>query len=779
VAAVSLRCFLDERCGQVLLLVVVLCCASSSVARTQCVYTELDSRVTQAAPATWIYQFEQTRAVWSVIAIRPEISEEWEAVLYGSTAAYPTCLTNALLGTSSGVSKVTLVVGDFRENALKTYYFIANPVSGSGSGTVEWDDGNGPLAVNDTVLVRNTGPDDVVQIWDLFLLAGHQYTISCDASTGVEPKIVLFENPSPGNEFWGGREHAVVDADPSYAYTPTSTGYFGLVVVNDSGVAGTYDLSVGECTDPVMLQSNVPQNPQGHYNFYQFDQTESPWMVLGYRYLNGGPAVAVYETFPYGIYPSCMTDYLFGLGTPADLALVVGNLSQQGSPPGTRFARLIRGPGGHSPKVEWDAVSELVAVDGLPVRREIGTGDVAEIWHVPLVNGETYTFNFSTIGDADLALYLFGPNIPGWAGIADAAISSLSTFQYTATATGDHGVVVANRNNERGSFAWAVTSCPPPTPLTSGVFHMTPELASRDRLSFRQLDRNWTAVGVRSPAEWRLTMYHDPSGSASPVCFGDVLAFSNLPNEPQTVELIVGDFNRNPIGEYYAYPIYASGLDEAMVEWESGSGDVPLDGGLVNGSTGISDILDVWDVFLIEGVQYQVYFNRSSAVAAKLFLFEGATEEYWATRTEAVLTLDTLSTVPFDAPSTGRYGVVVVNDNGVSGTYQFSINSQTLPVESSMSPAISAIRALVPNPTSGDLSIQFAVARAGNIAFEILDVAGRRLVNLPASHRTPGSWSTSWNGLTNAGTRPRSGVYFVRMTSAEGTTSLKKFVLLE
>jgi hypothetical protein len=260
-----------------------LCLAWTTSAWTQCVYTELESGVAQTASATQIYQFEQTRTVWSVIAIRPETSEDWEAILYGGTAPYPTCLTNALIGTNSGVSQVTMIAGDFRENALKTYYFIANPLSGSGSSVVEWDDGNGILAVNDTVLVRSTGPDDVVQIWDVFLTAGHQYTISCEASAGVEARIVLFENLTPGNEFWGGRADAVVDADPPYSYTPTSTGYFGLIVVNGSGVAGTYDLSVGECTVPALLQSNVPQTPAGHYNFYQFDQADSPWMVLGYR----------------------------------------------------------------------------------------------------------------------------------------------------------------------------------------------------------------------------------------------------------------------------------------------------------------------------------------------------------------------------------------------------------------------------------------------------------------------------------------------------------------
>ncbi len=82
-----------------------------------------------------------------------------------------------------------------------------------------------------------------------------------------------------------------------------------------------------------------------------------------------------------------------------------------------------------------------------------------------------------------------------------------------------------------------------------------------------------------------------------------------------------------------------------------------------------------------------------------------------------------------------------------------------------------------PNPTSGPLRVDFAVARAGPVAVSVVDLAGREVGSLMHGVRTPGRYWLQWDGRDRAGERVPAGVYFLRMAAADRAV-VRKFAIV-
>jgi hypothetical protein len=79
-----------------------------------------------------------------------------------------------------------------------------------------------------------------------------------------------------------------------------------------------------------------------------------------------------------------------------------------------------------------------------------------------------------------------------------------------------------------------------------------------------------------------------------------------------------------------------------------------------------------------------------------------------------------------------------------------------------------------PNPSRGQVGVDFALAVSGRFDLSVLDLQGRVLRRLAAGDRGAGPGRVVWDGRADAGGTVRSGTYFVRMaTEREGTTSRK------
>lgn len=73
-----------------------------------------------------------------------------------------------------------------------------------------------------------------------------------------------------------------------------------------------------------------------------------------------------------------------------------------------------------------------------------------------------------------------------------------------------------------------------------------------------------------------------------------------------------------------------------------------------------------------------------------------------------------------------------------------------------------------PNPFALSTSFSFVLERPGPVRVAVYDVRGRRVVTLLDETRPEGRHEAAWDGRTDAGERAPSGVYFVRLETAEG-----------
>ena len=99
---------------------------------------------------------------------------------------------------------------------------------------------------------------------------------------------------------------------------------------------------------------------------------------------------------------------------------------------------------------------------------------------------------------------------------------------------------------------------------------------------------------------------------------------------------------------------------------------------------------------------------------------------------------------------------------------------------SGVGPAVGAlefgIRGVVPNPTGGPATVDFALSSAQRARLDIFDVAGHRVRTLVDDQFAAGVHTAIWDGRDAQGRPATPGIYFIRLTGGQQTTS-QKFVL--
>jgi hypothetical protein len=82
-----------------------------------------------------------------------------------------------------------------------------------------------------------------------------------------------------------------------------------------------------------------------------------------------------------------------------------------------------------------------------------------------------------------------------------------------------------------------------------------------------------------------------------------------------------------------------------------------------------------------------------------------------------------------------------------------------------------------PNPFSESTRLSFALTRQQSAKLEVLDVTGRTVRVLIDGPAPAGPNSVRWNGRDAAGSAVASGVYFFRLTTEEGSRTIKSTYL--
>jgi hypothetical protein len=190
------------------------------------------------------YGYSTSTIYWSVIAVRPPSGADYDLALYDDRAQ-----TASLASSTFGSSMVDFVAVDSNLRALGDYYPRVNLWSGFGSYQIELAQSAATLAAGSSPVTM--GSSNIVAVRDTFLTAGVPVTLTVTpGNSGQNPELFLMgDDPASAPTWVRSRASALSQSTangPGVAetltYTPTRTGWFGVVVVNAAG-SGTYTLT--------------------------------------------------------------------------------------------------------------------------------------------------------------------------------------------------------------------------------------------------------------------------------------------------------------------------------------------------------------------------------------------------------------------------------------------------------------------------------------------------------------------------------------------------------
>jgi hypothetical protein len=215
----------------------------------------------------------------------------------------------------------------------------------------------------------------VLDAYQSFLEGGTTYTVNF-AKTGADLKVLLFQNTG-GGKLWaprGAPQMLATITAPTLFTAPASTDY-ALVVVNDDGAAGTYELWVELCQAPDTLAAGIAQ--PAAYPYRSLMSTVDPyWQSVGLRSMPGANwNIAVYDTGRGEAEPICFGGLLADSNQPSGVDFVIGDLSS--GPTKAYFVREILAGGSGGALVEWDAGPDEIEVGAAqPIVRSTDASDV-------------------------------------------------------------------------------------------------------------------------------------------------------------------------------------------------------------------------------------------------------------------------------------------------------------------------------------------------------------------------------------------------------------------
>ncbi len=644
-------------------------------AHAACVYTPLTSGVAApvAAPSG-NFTFTQSVFYWTAAAVRPQPGDDWDLRVYSGTAADPACVSGQLASSVASGSNIDFVIGDFNADPLGTYYAVANRYSGAADASVQWDDGPDAITVDSPGDANSMYAPDLVRVYDVFLIGGTSYAIDFFPETGGSGRLALFRNTG-GGTYWAGRSASQLEVSGPTTYTAPATGFYALVVINDAAATFGYTLAVSSspCGVPLSLSTTTPAFALPPGGAFAFEGSFPWWMGLAVRG-NGGDWDAKLESSPAGgAAPECPSGVLassaLGGGT---VDLVVGDFYH--SNPGWYFGYASQFSGGASASVQFTSTQGDLTINGQATGASFGAGDLAHMYNVFLQAGHTYTFNFGAPAGINLALFANPEGGSYFVGRPSAVLTTGTTANYTAPTTDYYGIAVMNDAALAAGYTLEVAECGAVTALTPGTIETTPRPYAY--YSFQQNTAYWTVVGVRNPSvDWDLGVSQDNVNGSWPFCATTVLGTSGYPLP--VMDLVVGDFNANPVGTYYvaADQFTIGAFSAADVQWDSGSDQiVPNDNNLPLYETGPGEIVKCWDVRLVAGQTYAFDLLHGGGAGLQLLLFRNASGGvYWSGRSSAQF--ETALTQTYTAPSTGYYGLVVVNDDGVTDSYRVRVRT--------------------------------------------------------------------------------------------------------
>ncbi|OYD17140.1 hypothetical protein CH333_01885, partial [candidate division WOR-3 bacterium JGI_Cruoil_03_44_89] len=126
------------------------------------------------------------------------------------------------------------------------------------------------------------------------------------------------------------------------------------------------------------------------------------------------------------------------------------------------------------------------------------------------------------------------------------------------------------------------------------------------------------------------------------------------------------------------------------------------------------------------------------------------------------------------------YYLLWVSTNGTSSpckTLKINQPPSTYVDETAFGKDIFTKMHIFPNPSRGNIRIEYTLSRAGEIDMGIYNVIGQRVTELISAHMKKGRHTLSWNGRDYKNRRCAPGVYFCRL-DVDGKCVNKRFILI-
>jgi hypothetical protein len=200
-------------------------------------YVQL-SRPTPVTPHNFGYN--TTTNYWSVVAVRPNVGSNIDMQLYDDWG-----MGSFLKGSSAAGTTTDFIAVDSNRRPLGDYY---PRTFGSGGYLVELAQGSNQLPVGTQTLPMGT--TEVVAVRDVFLTAGVKNTFRVTPGNSTQnPALFLMSSNAADSSTWiKSRAQSTKAAFSNGAgqaevitYTPTVSGWYGLVVINNAA-SGQYTL---------------------------------------------------------------------------------------------------------------------------------------------------------------------------------------------------------------------------------------------------------------------------------------------------------------------------------------------------------------------------------------------------------------------------------------------------------------------------------------------------------------------------------------------------------
>ncbi|MHC4365028.1 MAG: S8 family serine peptidase [Planctomycetota bacterium] len=508
--------------------------------------------------------------------------------------------------------------------------------------------------------------DNVHEIYEVELPAADKYKVTVHIISGSADLAVYIFKPTRDA---GGRinydwmvDDAGAGGDESMTFYPDTAGYYGIAVINENASSANYTITVEKVMQ--QLKDDTPATLSTIPMDFDFEIKSHDWC-----------GIAINPSTDHDIKvdndPNLSSPYQSSTYTGTTRDFVVTNGHNWGNV--THYAQVYFSPASsYTIEAQWDAYDLSVSSTGYS--DDIGSGEVIQMYEVPLTTGNTYDVTVDiTSNNADLAVYVFEPTRNSGRRIDfdwmanGAGAGGDEQLSFDANTTGDYGIAVINENAKSANYTIKVEK----QVAESLPDDETEEHDGNDvpgNYSFQVKNYDWGIIAMRPQTDMNLCVFDSFDFNSSYSC-------STSP-APNVCDFVLVNGHYWGYATHYAEVSGTPGSYSIEAQWEaydltpSSEHEDFMDYG---------ELVQTYEARLVQGRTYDVELNVLSG-DANLAIYGYEPNQTSANRqsTPYFYADDANSggseLISCVGPNeTGHYAIAVINENGGEANYTITV----------------------------------------------------------------------------------------------------------